>query len=143
MSKGRSNSNWAMGPQLVCPPTCHLLLGQNMGQSQPQAEGKGAWLMACRGQCPRAQNRAERAENGTGKAVHPNAEERAHMIECALNLVSFWPCTVLTHAPCQPEVSTAPPGDGVYIRDSPPGSGAEHLASDSGYLYTGYRTLLE
>lgn len=45
LRKGLFNSSWVKGPQLLSLPTCHLLLEQNIGQTQPQAEGKGAWLM--------------------------------------------------------------------------------------------------
>lgn len=45
LRKRLSNSSWAKVPQLFSPRTCHLLLGQNIGQTQPQAEGKGAWLI--------------------------------------------------------------------------------------------------
>jgi len=117
LSKGRSNSSWAMGPQLLCPPTCHLLLEQNIGQSQPQAEGKGVWLMVPVEVSLQGHRTGQKGQRMGLERQSTQRQRNQHTwLRVCIKYSSFWPCTVLTHTPCQAEVYIAPPGDGVYIR---------------------------
>lgn len=72
---------------------------------------------ACRGQSPRAQNRAERAETGLERQSTQRQRNQHTRPRVCIKSSSFCPCTVLTHTPSQPEVYIASPGDGVYVRE--------------------------